>query len=251
MRRNYAMVHDWIVPDWPAAARVRAVCTTRRGGISVAPYDSMNPAAHVGDDPAAVNENRALLNNALNLPASPVWLQQVHGIDVVNAARVHGTPDADASWTSQDSVVCVVMTADCLPVLLCDRAGRCVAAAHAGWRGLAAGVIEQTVSALPARPDQLLAWLGPAIGPAAYVVGSEVRDTFLAHAAQAADAFTAAAGGWHADLYRLARQRLARLGVTAVYGGEFCSFSERDRFYSYRRDGATGRMASLIWLAGE
>jgi len=246
------MLYDWIAPDWPAPARVRAVCTTRRGGTSLAPYDSMNPADHVGDSAVAVAENRAVLARELKLPAAPVWLQQVHGVAVVDASRVRGIPQADASWTGQDGVVCVVMTADCLPLLLRDRAGRCVAAAHAGWRGLAAGVIEQTVAALPARPGELLAWLGPAIGPAAYVVGAEVRDCFLAHDAQAADAFTAAAsGGWHADLYRLARQRLARLGVHDVSGGGLCSYTERDRFYSYRRDGATGRMASLIWLAGE
>jgi purine-nucleoside/S-methyl-5'-thioadenosine phosphorylase / adenosine deaminase len=246
------MVHDWIVPAWPAPAAVRAVTTTRHGGVSVPPWDSMNPADHVGDQPGAVAENRARLSRALQLPAAPVWLQQVHGVGVVNAAQVHGVPAADAAWTAQAGVVCAVMTADCLPVLLCDRAGQCVAAAHAGWRGLAAGVLEQTVQALPARPEALLAWLGPAIGPAAYVVGAEVRDAFLASDADAADAFTVAEqGGWHADLYRLARLRLSRLGVSAVFGGDWCSFTAPERFYSYRREGVTGRMASLIWLAGE
>lgn len=251
MRRDCVMVHDWIVPDWPAPARIRAVTTTRRGGVSVAPFDSMNPADHVGDSAAAVRANRTALVTQLQLPAAPVWLHQVHGTRVVDAAQVSDVPDADAAWTMLPGVVCAVLTADCLPVLLCDRSGRCVAAAHAGWRGVAAGVIEQTVQALPVSPDELLAWLGPAIGPAAYVVGAEVRDTFIAHDAQAAGAFSAVAtGGWHADLYRLARQRLARLGVGAVYGGGLCSFTGRERFYSYRRDGVTGRMASLIWLAG-
>jgi len=246
------MVHDWIVPGWPAPAPVRAVTTTRTGGVSVPPWDTMNPADHVGDQPAAVAGNRARLARVLQLPAAPVWLRQVHGVEVVNAAQVDGVPAADAAWTSQAGVVCAVMTADCLPVLLCERTGACVAAAHAGWRGLAAGVLEQTVHALPASPEGLQAWLGPAIGPSAYVVGAEVRDAFLADDARAVEAFAAAAGGgWHADLYRLARLRLSRLGVHAVYGGDWCSYTARDRFYSYRRDGVTGRMASLIWLAGE
>jgi len=246
------VVHDWLEPDWAAPARVRAVCTTRSGGASAAPYASMNPADHVGDVPAAVQANRARLQQQLALPGAPVWLQQVHGIDVVDAARVQGVPAADAAWTGQPGVVCVVLTADCLPLLLSDREGRCVAAAHAGWRGLAAGVIEQTVRTLPVAPQQLLAWLGPAIGPGAYVVGEEVRAAFLAHDARAAAGFRpAAVGGWHADLYQLARQRLAAAGVPAVFGGGLCTFTEPGRFFSYRRDGATGRMASLVWLAGE
>lgn len=246
------MASDWLEPDWPAPACVLAACTTRSGGTSAAPYTSMNPADHVGDVPAAVQANRARLQQQLGLPAAPVWLQQVHGVDAVNAARVQGVPVADAAWSDRPGVVCVVLTADCLPLLLCEREGHCVAAAHAGWRGLAAGVIEQTVHALPVAPESLLAWLGPAIGPGAYVVGEEVRAAFLAHDAQAASAFRpAAVGGWHADLYQLARQRLAAAGVQAVYGGGLCTFTDPRRFYSYRRDGATGRMASLIWLAGE
>jgi YfiH family protein len=244
------MVHDWLEPDWPAPPRVRAACTTRSGGVSTAPYASMNPADHVGDMAVAVQANRTRLQQQLALPAAPTWLQQVHGIDVVDAARVQGVPAADAAWTGQPGVVCVVLTADCLPVLLCDREGGCVAAAHAGWRGLVAGVLEQTVRALPVAPDRLLAWLGPAIGPGAYVVGEEVRAAFLAHDAQAAAAFhPAAVGGWHADLYHLARQRLAEAGVQSVYGGGLCTFTDPGRFYSFRRDGATGRMAALIWLA--
>jgi len=239
---------DWIVPDWPAPAAVRAVVTSRHGGVSTGPYASMNPADHVGDAPAAVAVNRRRLEQLLQLPAAPVWLQQVHGTGVVDAAAVHGPVQADAAYACQPGVVCAVLTADCLPLLLCDRAGSRVAAAHAGWRGLAAGVIEQTVAALGRPGDALLAWLGPAIGPSAYEVGSEVRDTFLAHDPQAAAAFSPAPGGWRADLYRLARQRLADCGVRAVSGGNHCTFTEAGRFFSYRRDGVTGRIASLIWL---
>jgi hypothetical protein len=210
----------------------------------------MNPADHVGDDPLAVSANRARLQQLLALPAAPVWLQQVHGTQVVDAASASGTPQADAAWACNPGVVCAVLTADCLPLLLCDRAGECVAAVHAGWRGLAAGVIEQAVETLQRRSVDLLAWLGPAISPAAYRVGEEVRDTFIAHDRRAGAAFTAAAGGgWQADLYRLARQRLEDCDVMEVYGGGHCSYGEAGRFFSYRRDGACGRMASLIWLS--
>lgn len=246
------MSDRWLRPDWPAPANVHAVTTTRQGGCSVAPFDTMNPADHVGDSIAAVRQNRSLLRTQLALPAEPVWLQQVHGVAVVDAGRARGVPAADAAWTYRAGVVCAVLTADCLPVLLCDCAGQCVAAAHAGWRGLQAGVIEQTVAAMPVAAGELLAWLGPAIGPQAFEVGDEVRDAFIADDPAAASAFVAQADGhWLADLYQLARQRLARIGVTAVYGGGLCSYSDATRFYSYRRDGRTGRMASLIWLAGE
>jgi YfiH family protein len=246
------MAHDWIIPEWPAHPRVRAVTTTRTGGVSVAPYASMNPATHVGDDDAAVQENRARLAAQLSLPAAPVWLQQVHGTQVVAAATPQAVPEADAAWSEQLNVVCAVLTADCLPLLLSDREGRCVAAVHAGWRGLAAGIIERAVDTLPVAADALLAWLGPAIGPEAYVVGDEVRETFLARDTQAATAFSAQRdGGWYANLYQLARQRLAACGVNAVYGGDHCTFQEPGRFFSFRRDGVTGRMATLIWLAGE
>jgi len=246
------MVHDWIVPDWPAPPAVHAVSTTRSGGVSVAPYASMNPADHVGDAEVAVARNRELLVRELALPAAPRWLRQVHGTVTVDAARVGGVPEADASWTNSAGVVCVVLTADCLPVLLCDQAGTCVAAIHAGWRGLAAGVIEQAVAGLPARPERLLAWLGPAIGPAAYVVGDEVHAAFTARDPAATVAFLPATdGGWHADLYRLARLRLHALGVSQVSGGGWCTASDAERFFSFRRDGACGRMATLVWLAGE
>lgn len=243
---------DWITPDWPVPARVRAVCTTRRGGVSSGPYQSMNPADHVGDDATAVVANRAQLQQALRLSAAPCWLQQVHGTRVIEAASpspAGAAPRADAAWSAQAGVACVVMTADCLPLLLTDEGGQCVAAVHAGWRGLAAGVIERTVAAMPMPGETLLAWLGPAIGPDAYEVGAEVRNTFISHASAAADAFRPnGAGHWLLDMYQLARQRLAGCGVRAVYGGQWCSYSDPGRFFSYRRDGVTGRMAALIWL---
>ena len=255
MPGNTAVIEGWIVPDWPVAPRVRAVCTTRHGGHSVGPYRSMNPADHVGDDPAAVRANRNSLQQVLQLPAPPCWLQQVHGttlIDAAEALEYRVVPVADAAWCTQPGIACAVLTADCLPVLLCDRAGRRVAALHAGWRGLAAGIIEHTVEVMQRPGETLLAWLGPAIGPAAYQVGDEVREAFLRHDSLAQAAFLPdPEGGWKADLYRLARQRLAERGVTAVYGGDACSFSDAGRFYSYRRDGVTGRMATLIWLQAD
>ena len=252
MPGNTAVIEDWIVPDWPAVPRVHAVCTTRHGGHSIGPYRSMNPADHVGDDPAAVQANRQTLQQVLQLPAPPCWLQQVHGTTVIDAAdalEYSVVPAADAAWCTRPGVVCAVLTADCLPVLVCDRAGRRVAALHAGWRGLAAGVIERTIEAMRQPGEALMAWLGPAIGPAAYQVGDEVRAAFLKHDKQAQAAFQPdPEGGWKADLYRLARQRLAESGVTAVYGGEECSYSDAEHFYSYRRDGITGRMATHLRL---
>ena len=208
---------DWIVPDWPVAASVRAVTTTRQGGASRGSYASMNPADHVDDDPVAVMANRRYLQQALDLPCQPVWLQQVHGTTVVNAATAGTSPAADAAYSLEAGVVCAVLTADCLPVLLSDTAGECVAAIHAGWRGLVAGVVEQAVQATGRSGDALLAWLGPAIGPSAFQVGEEVRDSFMAHDQAAAGAFRQGTDGrWFADLYQLARQRLADCGVTAV-----------------------------------
>lgn len=236
-----------IIPDWPAPPNVRAVQTTRIGGVSVEPYASLNLGDHVGDDPAAVAQNRALLR--ASLPAGPVWLKQVHGNIVADADRAGGVPDADASLARKPGTVCAVMTADCLPLLLCDEAGTVVAAAHAGWRGLAGGVVEAAVRTMNVAPARLLAWLGPAIGPQAFEVGEDVRQAFLGHYAGAAQAFAPHGDGkWLADIYLLARQRLALLGVARVYGGGLCTYSDSERFYSYRRDGATGRMASLIWL---
>ncbi|MBL8249886.1 MAG: peptidoglycan editing factor PgeF [Candidatus Competibacter sp.] len=238
-----------IFPGWPAPARVRAVSTTRRGGVSPPPYDSLNLAGHVGDDPACVAENRQRLAAAIGLSADPAWLHQVHGAAVVAAETVDAPVAADAAWTRKSGRACVVMTADCLPVLLCDRAGTVVAAAHAGWRGLAGGVIAATVAAMPVPSAGLLAWLGPAIGPEAFEVGDEVRAAFLALDAGNAACFRPSpAGRWLADIYALARRQLRGLGVAAVYGGEFCTFNDSARFFSYRREGKTGRMATLIGL---
>ncbi len=236
-------------PDWPAPPQVHACTTTRAGGVSVGPYATLNLAGHVGDDPVAVAENRARLRRALALPAEPRWLNQVHGVAVADAAS-RCECDADASVATAPGTVCVVMTADCLPLLLCDRTGTRVAAVHAGWRGLLNGVIEAAVARLGAAPGELLVWLGPAIGPQAFEVGEEVRSAFLAGDGAAAAAFAPSPQGrWLADIYALARRRLARLGIDAVYGGGLCTYSDAERFYSYRREHVTGRMASLIWLA--
>lgn len=240
---------DWIEPDWPAPARVRALVTTREGGVSVGPYASLNLATHVGDDPPAVAANRAILRQAL--PAEPRWLEQVHGIEVVDGESVRSVPRADASVARTPGIVLAVMTADCLPVLLCDRAGTAIGIAHAGWRGLAGGVVEATLAAMRVAPADVIAWLGPAIGPASFEVGADVRDAAIAAQADAAQAFVAGAPGkWLADIYSLARLRLERAGVAAVYGGGFCTVRDAGRFYSFRRDRDTGRMASLIWLDG-
>jgi polyphenol oxidase len=238
---------DWIVPDWPVSSRVRALITTRSGGQSRGSYATFNLGAHVGDDPDAVTHNRELLRAAL--PADPIWLHQVHGTQVLDATAVSGIPTADAAYTTVRHVVCAVQTADCLPVLLAARDGGAVAVAHAGWRGLAAGVIEATVEAMRAHSGGFIAYLGPAIGPQAFEVGGEVLEAFCAADPEGAKAFgKTGEGKYHADLYALARQRLRRAGVEEVYGGGFCTYRERERFYSYRRERDTGRMASLIWI---
>ena len=238
-----------IVPEWPAPPRVRAVSTTRRGGVSRAPYDSFNLAAHVGDDPAHVAANRRRLAATAGYATEPAWLEQVHGNRVVAAESVFSPVAADAAWTREPGRPCAVMTADCLPVLLCDRAGTVVAAVHAGWRGLANGVIAVTVARLGTPPMELLAWLGPAIGPDAFEVGEEVRAAFLALDKANASCFRPSpAGRWLADIYGLARLQLRRSFVTAIYGGDDCTFSKPERFFSYRRENRTGRMATLIWL---
>jgi polyphenol oxidase len=237
-----------IRPDWPAPASVRAAVTTRAGGVSRGPYASLNLGDHVGDDPLAVAQNRARLRAALDLAAEPSWLKQVHGIDVVEAGYGETGTVADGSYTDMMGTVCAVLTADCLPVLLCTRDGDRVAALHAGWRGLAAGVLEAGVLAMRAPGAELLAWLGPGIGADAYEVGDDVYRACTADAA-AAGAFRAnGPGKWFADMGALARLRLQGMGVEAVYGGGFCTWRERDRFFSYRRDGVTGRFATLIWL---
>jgi YfiH family protein len=239
-----------ILPDWPAPARVKSLMTTRAGGVSHAPWASLNLGDHVGDDPAHVVANRARLHR--HLPAEPGWLKQVHSARVVELGR-EPNPEADASFTRTPGQVCAVLTADCLPVLFCDRAGSVVAAAHAGWRGLAGGVLEATIAAMNVPPGDILAWMGAAIGPQAFEVGDDVRLAFVAQHPEADIAFVphpaSVPGKWLADIYQLARIRLSRAGVKAVYGGGRCTFNEAATFYSYRRDGVTGRMASLIWLA--
>ena len=241
---------DWIVPDWPAPARVRALSTTRAGGVSKGKYASLNLGQHVGDDIASVTENRRRLVSETGLKHEPRWLKQVHGTRV---ALLDGRPvsePADAASASISGEACTVMTADCLPALFCDRAGTRVAAAHAGWRGLEAGVLEATVKAMQVPADELMVWLGPAIGPNTYEVGEEVRQAFVAWDLGAASAFKSSGNDdkWMCDLYMLARQRLVRAGVRRFYGGNLCTYIDRERFFSYRRDGECGRMASLIWL---
>lgn len=236
-----------IRPNWPAPQQVRALQTTRQGGVSAAPYDSLNLGSHVGDAPLRVARNRMLFNTLL--PSEPVWLEQVHGTVVANADAANCRPQADACVARHRAAVCVVMTADCLPVLLCDRQGSVVGAVHAGWKGLAAGVIEAAVREMQVAPQNLMAWLGPAISQEAFEVGEEVRAAFVDQDPHAASAFAPGRSGkWFADLYALARLRLDALGITQIYGGDCCTYRERERFFSYRRDGVTGRMASFIWL---
>lgn len=244
---------DWIIPDWPAPSAVRAAVSGRQGGVSQGAYASLNLGDHVGDAPEAVAENRQRLRTWL--PAEPRWLRQIHGVTVVDAEVVRHPPEADGSVTRLPGVVCAVLVADCLPVLLCDDAGSVVGVAHGGWRGLAAGVLEQTLDRMAVAPASLMAYLGPAIGPEHFQVGDEVRSAFLEGHPEAASAFCAQIPGkWLGNLYELARQRLIAAGVRRIHGGSRCTFAEADRFYSYRREGATGRMAALIWLesaAGE
>ena len=237
---------DWIIPDWPAPANVRAFITTRDGGVSEGTYASLNLGLRTDDDPRATAVNRERLCAAL--PQPPKWLRQVHGAGVVEADGLASAPEADASIARRAQTVCAVLVADCVPVLLTDRKGTTVAIAHAGWRGLAAGVIEKTVARMEADPRELLAYLGPGIGPRAFEVGADVRDAFLAGDAPAEAAFMPhVPGKWLADLFLLARRRLARAGVGAVYGGGLCTYADARRFFSYRRDRTTGRMAAVIW----
>jgi YfiH family protein len=241
---------SWIVPDWPAPSAVHAAVTTRIGGVSLEPYATFNLAAHVGDHPSSVSANRARLRDNLQLPSEPVWLRQVHGVKVIDASQAGVDPEADGAYTMRSGNVCAVLTADCLPVLLCDRSGTRVAALHAGWRGLVNGVIEAGVKALGLDGHELMAWLGPAIGPTAFEVGAEVCQAFASQDPQAETAFQPLTGGKYlANIYQLARQRLTAMGIHQIFGGEFCTVRDKGRFYSYRRDGVTGRMASLIWLS--
>ena len=240
---------DWIIPDWPAPSSVHAVITTRTGGYSQAPYNSLNLAEHVDDDPVVVAKNRSLLRERLLLPSEPMWLQQVHGCVVVESAGGEDDNCADASSTTVSGKVCVVMTADCLPLLLCNRSGTRVAAVHAGWRGLADGVIEAAMAKFSEPGEELLAWLGPAIGPKEFEVGAEVRERFIEENPADEAAFMAKGSDkWLADIYALARTRLQSENCGYIGGGDYCTVTEYERFFSYRRDGITGRMAALIWI---
>lgn len=244
---NKALNATLIQPNWPAPVNVQAIQTTREGGISLPPYDSLNLGDHVNDNSHHVARNRQLLSNVV--PTEPVWLNQVHGTHVVDAASSSCFETADASFTIKSNVVCTTMTADCLPILLCDKAGTIVASVHAGWRGLCEGVIEQTVRNIPVNAPELMAWLGPAIGPNVFEVGIEVREQFVGKNAQAEAAFKRKGEKWLGDLYLVAKQRLQTLGITGIYGETMCTYSNPKQFFSYRRDGNTGRMATMIWLS--
>ncbi|WP_237700531.1 purine nucleoside phosphorylase YfiH [Methylophaga thiooxydans] len=241
-----------LTPDWPAPLNVKAVSTTRQGGFSQAPFDSMNVGTHVGDDASVVKKNRDQLKQLINLPNSPLWLEQVHGTDVIHASSWQKSSQADAIYSDQPKQVCAIMTADCLPVLFTDRQGKQVAAAHAGWRGLLNGVLENTVSQFSGAREDILVWLGPAIGPTQFEVGQEVYAAFTAYSQDAQQAFKVRDQTHYlADIYLLAKQRLSALGITQIYGGDFCTVTEKQRFFSYRRDGITGRMVSLIWIVAK
>jgi hypothetical protein len=243
-------ISERVFAEWPAPKHIHAFSTTRLGGCSSGLYAGLNLGERCGDDPARVAANRLRLSSGL--PQAPVWLYQVHGTDVVEliADQNHlSSPQADAVWTASSQQVCAVLTADCLPVLFCDVAGTRVAAAHAGWKGLLHGILEHTIYSLGCPPENILAWMGPAIAQPAFEVGPEVRTAFIARQAQAEQAFIPGREDrWHADLYALARMRLSALGVHQVFGKPNCTYSDPHRFYSFRRDGTTGRMASLIWL---
>jgi YfiH family protein len=248
------MTLPWFEPDWPAPQGVRALSTLRgdaQSGASKTPYEGFNLGDHVGDDPAAVAENRRRLKVAAGLPNEPYWLSQVHGTRVADLDSPAAPGPADAAIARGSAKVCTILTADCLPILFASASGDAVAAAHTGWRGLAAGVIEATVHAMESPPGSVMAWLGPAIGPQHFEVGAEVRNAFLAADPTSGEAFESnARGRFMADLWMLARRRLQRLGVSRIYGGGECTFAQADRYYSHRRDGITGRQATLIWREG-
>jgi polyphenol oxidase len=240
---------SWLTPQWPAPPSVRALSSFRSGGVSAIPYASLNLAAHVGDESDAVDANRRRLMSAASLPAEPAWLSQVHGAHAADLDAGLPSGGVDAAFTRQPGRVCAILTADCLPILLAAASGSVVAAVHAGWRGLAAGVIEAAVGALEPKPEELLAWLGPAIGPEHFEVGAEVREALLRADPAGGAAFAPnARGRFMADLPTLARRRLAALGLTRIYGSAECTYSQPDRYFSYRRDGRCGRQATLIWL---
>jgi polyphenol oxidase len=240
---------DCIFADWPAPESVVAVSTTRCGGRSVAPFDKLNLGLHVGDQAEHVLQNRKRLEHDLSLPQSPCWLDQVHGERVLELPPIKPSKlQADAAFTRQEGVVCAVLTADCLPVFFTDKEGRYVAVAHAGWRGLLAGVLLSTLARLPIPPGQVMVWLGPAIGPKHFAVGDEVRQSFVQCQQDYQQAFVSDGGKWLMDIWLLARVQLQRAGVSQIFGGGLCTVTDHERFFSFRRDGITGRMAHLIWI---
>jgi len=251
------MAENFLIPDWPAPAQVKSAIILRSGGCSRAPFESNNLALHVEDNASDVQKNRDGLVDSLALPAQPLWLNQCHGTDLVYVPQASQAASADGSYSDTANTVCAILTADCLPVLFCNQSGSQVAAAHAGWRGLCGGILRKTVATFKHSPDQVMAYLGPAIGPQVFEVGAEVLQAFL-HSAQNAQhnqaviaAFKAVDGSadkYLADLYALARAELAASGVIEIYGGNYCSYSDSERFYSYRRESKTGRNASLVWL---
>lgn len=243
----------FIQPDWPAPKNVKAYTTLRSGGVSQAPFHHFNLAEHVGDQPQDVRTNRQLLKTTLQLPNEPIWIQQTHSAIAIKALPENREKEADASFTDEANQISAILTADCLPILLCNKKGTYVASIHAGWRGLLKGIIEETLNVSKAPSDELLAWLGPAISAKNYEVSDEVRIPFIGNDPEMEVAFTPSPNGrWLANLYTLARLKLQKQGITAIYGGQFCTFTDAKRFYSYRRDGnKTGRMATLIWMSDE
>lgn len=243
------MTVNWLQADWPAPDFIKAGITLRQGGVSRGAYESFNLATHVGDELALVNQNRAILTRSLNLPNDPQWLEQIHSTEAVLLPNEESIPKADAAYTVGKNIVCAVMTADCLPLLITNKQGSCVAAIHAGWRGLCDGIIEETIKKLAVEPESLLVWLGPAISADVYEVGEEVYDAFTKAEVEAKQAFTSVSEGhWLFDIYQLAKLRLNKMGVKQIYGGDRCTLSEEEQFFSYRRDDVTGRMASMIWI---
>jgi len=245
------MTMNWLQADWPAPDFVKAGTTLRKGGMSLSPFDSFNLATHVGDELTAVKKNRAILQQNLNVPNAPLWLEQTHSTRAILLPSEEAIAKADAAYTTEKNSVCAVLTADCLPLLITDRQGSCVAAVHAGWRGLYDGIIEATIKKLPVAPESLLVWLGPAIGADVYEVGKEVYDAFTLSedVDEIKRTFTSVSKEhWLFDLYHMAKLRLNKIGVKQIYGGDRCTLSEEEQFFSFRRDGVTGRMASLIWI---
>ena len=244
------MADPFILPDWPAPNTVKSVSTTRQGGFSLPPFDSLNLGLHVGDSDTSVEKNRKHLIETAQLPESPRWLNQVHGTKVSTTSTWQLGNEADAMISEQANQVCVIMTADCLPILLCNQKGDMVAAIHAGWRSLAAGIIEKTLLKFDCAPQEIMAWFGPAIGPMHFEVGTDVYRAFTQYSEQAQQAFVQTdATHYLADIYLLAKQRLNAQNINALFGGNFCTLSDSSRFFSYRRDGITGRMASMIWIS--